>query len=150
MTVGGSRAEIAVAQNFRAQAAATFQEFVCARRDGAIHPIAWAALLNSEKADALDLELLSDEFVKIDATGHHVAPRKSGRAVLDLQRAAKFIENFERKKCDLAFVIVFEIQVTVAANAAASCAMDRRHFDHGMRVRLATVMPDKIVSWRNV
>ena len=108
--------------------------------------MAWSALLNSEKADVLDLELLSDEFVKIDATGHHVASRKSGRAVLDLQRAAKFIENFERKKCDLAFVIVFEIQVTVAANAAASCAFNHWHLNHRMRVRLAAMMADKIVS----
>ncbi len=112
--------------------------------------MAWSALLNSEKADVLDLELLSDEFVKIDVTGHHVAPGKSGRAILDLQRAAKFIENFERKKCDLTFVIVFEIQVTVAANAAASCAFNHWHLNHRMRVRLATVMPDEIVSPRNV
>jgi len=50
MTVGGNRAELTVAKNFRAQAAATFQEFMRARRDGAIHPVAWAALLNSEKS----------------------------------------------------------------------------------------------------
>src|SRR5207247_4274701 len=35
-------------------------------------------------------------------------------------------------------------------NAAASHTFDHRHFDHRVHVRLATVMPDKIVSWRNV
>jgi hypothetical protein len=144
------RAELTVAKNFRAQTAATFQKFVCARRDGAIHPVAWAALLNPEKVDALDLELLSDEFVKIDATGHHVAPRKSRRAVLDLQCAAKFIENFQRKKCDLAFVIVFEIEVTIAPNASTGCTFDHWHLNRRVRVRLAAVVAYKIVSQRNV
>jgi hypothetical protein len=89
---------------------------VRARRDGAIHPMAWSALLNSEKADVLDLELLSDEFVKVDAAGDHVTPHESGRAILDLQRAAKFIENFERKKSDLTLVIILVIEKTIAAN----------------------------------
>jgi len=67
-----------------------------------------------------------------------------------LQRAAKFIENFQRKKCDLALVIVLEIEVTIATNSSASRAFDHRYLNHRMLVRLATMMPDKIVPRRNV
>ena len=63
MTVGGSRAEIAVAQNFRTQAAATFQEFFRAGRDGAVHPIAWPALLHAVKTNALNFKILVDQFI---------------------------------------------------------------------------------------
>ena len=66
------------------------------------------------------------------------------------QRSAKLIENVEREKRDLAFVIVFKIEVTIAANSASSEAFHHGHFDHGMRVRLATVMANEIVPRRNV
>ena len=57
------RAQLAVAQNFRAQTAATFQEFVGAGRDGLIHPIAWPAFLHAVKMDVLNFEVLTDQFV---------------------------------------------------------------------------------------
>jgi len=67
-----------------------------------------------------------------------------------VQRSAKLIENVEREKRDLTFVIVFKIQVAIAANPTARDAFDHGHFDHGMRVRLPTVMADEIVPRRNV
>ena len=139
------RAEHAVAKNFRAQAAATFQEFVRAGSDGGIHPVAWAAFLYSVKTNALNFKILANQLVQIAAAGDHVASRESRRTVVDLQRSAKFIEDFLRKKCDLSFVIVFEIEVAVAPNPPPRCAFDYRHRNHRVRVRLAAVMTDKIV-----
>jgi FdhD protein len=60
------------------------------------------------------------------------------------------MENLERKKCDLTFVVVFKIEVTISTNPAARDAFDDGHFDHGMVVWLATVMADEIVPRRNV
>ena len=67
-----------------------------------------------------------------------------------MYRAAKFIENFRRKESDLTFVVVLEIEVTITAYPAPRQAFDLRKFDHGMRIRLATVVADKIVSTRDV
>src|SRR4030095_7892252 len=69
---------------------------------------------------------------------------------MQLERAAKFIKNFERKKRDLPLVILFEIEVAVAANTPTSHAFDHRHFDRRVIARLASVMADKIVAGRNV
>src|SRR5207244_6570864 len=43
-----------------------------------------------------------------------------------------------------------EIEVTIATNPPSSHAFDHRHLNHRVCVRLATVMPDKIVPRRNV
>src|SRR5690349_21769415 len=80
MTVRG-RAEHAIAKNFRAQAAATFQEFLRAERDGAIHPVAWAAFLHAVETNAVNFEVLANQLVQIGAPGDHVAPRQSRRTV---------------------------------------------------------------------
>src|SRR5207245_1071725 len=97
-----------------------------------------------------DLKFLADEFVQIKAARDHVAPRRSRRSIMCIQRSAELFENIERKKCDLAFVVVPEVEITISANPAACDTFDHGHFDHGMRVRLPTMMANEIVSWRNV
>ncbi len=143
-------AQLAAAKNLRAQTATTFQEFVRAGRDGAIHPIAWPAFLGSVKTNALHFKIFPDEFVKIDISRVNISPDNAGLNSLHLKLVAKFIENFQRKKCDLALVIVLEIEITIATNPLASRTFDHRHFNHGVGIRLATVMADKIVPRRNV
>ena len=69
---------------------------------------------------------------------------------MQLERAAKFIKNFEGKKRDLSLVIIFEIEIAVATNTAAGHAFDHRHFDRRIIARFAPVMADKIVAGRNV
>lgn len=63
-----------------------------------------------------------------------------------MHRAAKFIENFQRKESDLTFVIVLEIEVSITANTTPSHAFYFGCFNHRMRVRFAPVMANKIVS----
>src|SRR6266436_3547154 len=144
------RAQLTAAKNLRAQTATTFQEFVRAGRDGAIHPIAWPAFLGSVKTNALHFKIFPDEFVKIDISRVNISPDNAGLNSLHLKLVAKFIENFQRKKCDLALVIVLEIEITIATNPLASRTFDHRHFNHRVGIRLATVMADKIVPRRNV
>jgi FdhD protein len=50
----------------------------------------------------------------------------------------------------LALVVVLEVEITIAANPTARHTFDHGHFDHGMRVRFATVMANEIVPRRNV
>ena len=73
MTISESRAQYAVAQDFRAQAASAFQELVRAGRDGAIHPIAWPAFFHAAKMNALNFEVLANQFIKINAARHDIA-----------------------------------------------------------------------------
>jgi hypothetical protein len=142
--------QLAIAENLCAQTAAALQKLFRARCECAIHPVTRRALLGSIQTNALDLEFPADELVQINSAGDHIAPRVSRRAIVYIQRDAKLFENIERKKCDLALVIVLKIEVTIPTNPAPRGTFDHRHFDHGMRVRLATVMANEIVPRRNV
>jgi FdhD protein len=102
------------------------------------------------ETNALNFKFLADEFVQIKAARDHVAPRRSGRSIMCVQRNAELFENVERKKSDLSLVVVLEVEVTISANPAARDTFDHGYFDHGMRVRLPTVMANEIVSRRNV
>ena len=97
------------------------------------------------KTNALDFKVLIDQFIKIDIARDNIAPCQSGRAIVQLERSAKFIKNLKRKKCDLALVIIFEIKIAIAADAAAGHAFDRPDLDHRKLIRLAAVVTDKIV-----
>ena len=66
-----------------------------------------------------------------------------------MYRAAKFIENFQRKESDLTFVIVLEIKISITANTTPRYALYFERFNHRMRVRFAPVMANKIVSRGN-
>jgi FdhD protein len=142
--------QLAITENFRAQTAASLQKIFRALRKCAIHPVTRRTLLGSVQPNALNLEFLVDELVQINAARDHVAPRRSRRSIVYVQRSAELIENAERKKSDLSLVVVLEVEITIAANPAARDAFDQGQFDHGMRVRFATVMANEIVSRRNV
>jgi len=102
------------------------------------------------KTNTLNLKILVDQFVQIDMARHYVAADQRGRAILDFERAAKFIKNLKREKCDLAFVIVLEIKVAIAPNAAAGHAFNHRNLKRRMFVRFAPVVSDKIVATGNI
>jgi FdhD protein len=98
----------------------------------------------------LNLKFLANELVQINASRGHVAPHHSRRAIVHVQRGAQLIENVARKECNLALVVAFKIEVTIAAYPTSRDTLDQRHFDHGVGVWLATVMANEIVSRRNV
>jgi FdhD protein len=126
------------------------QKLFRARCECAVHPVTRRAFLRSIKANALNLKFVIDELLEFDATGDHVAPRCSWRAVVQVECSAKLIENIERKKCDLAFVVVLKIEVTVATDPTTRDTFEHGHFDYGVRVRLPAVVANEIVPRRNV
>ncbi|MEY2480308.1 MAG: FdhD protein [Verrucomicrobiota bacterium] len=83
-------------------------------------------------------------------TRQDVAPHRGRRVIPQFKRCAKFIENFERKKSDLPFVIFPIIEETISPNAVAGHTLDQRHFRRRIIVRLAPMVAKKIVAGRNV
>jgi hypothetical protein len=82
------------------------------------------------KADPLNLEIFSDQTVRIDISRENISPDCARRNALDLEGAAKFIKNVEREESDLTLVIIFVIKETVPAQSTPGNAFDFRHFDH--------------------
>lgn len=103
------------------------------------------------KAHALDIKILSDQVVKIDITCENISSDCARtNAPLDLQRATQFVKNLQREKRNLSLVILLMIKVAIAPQTASSDAFGRRDFNHWKFIRLLPVMPDKIVSGRNI
>jgi FdhD protein len=100
--------------------------------------------------DTLNLEFLPNERAQIDITREDVATHQRRRAILQFECAAQLVENFEREKCDLTFVIVAVIKEPIAADAMPGHTLDHWNFDYRMIVRFATVMAKVIVPRRNV
>ena len=98
------------------------------------------------KSNSLNFKILADQFVKIDIARDDVSSNQRRRTILDFERAAEFIENFQREKSDLALVIILKIEVAIALNAAPGYAFDQRNFDHRILIRFAAMVSDKIVA----
>ncbi len=142
--------QFAVVQNLCAETASALEEFLCAGRDGAIHPVARRGFLGSVEPDTLNFKILADQAVEIETASEDIAPDHSGRVMVHSEHGAQLLKNLDRKKRDLPLVILFEIEVAVTTNAAASDAFDARDLNRRMRVGHAFVMSDKIVPGRNV
>ena len=69
---------------------------------------------------------------------------------MQFERAAQLVENLEREKCDLPFVIVPVIEEPIAAEAAPGHTFDQWNFDNRMIVRFAAMMTKVVVPRRNV
>ncbi len=98
------------------------------------------------KTNSLDFKILVDQLLKIDLARDYIASGKSGRAIVQFECSAQFVENLQRKKCDLAFVIIFEIKIAIATDAATGHAFDRPNFDHRKVIWFPAVVADKIVA----
>src|SRR5260370_27664530 len=70
--------------------------------------------------------------------------------MVEVERAATFIKNFNSEKRNLPFVSVSIIEKAVAANAVIRHAFDHRHFNRPKFIRFAAMMTKKIVAGRNV
>ena len=102
------------------------------------------------KTNALHFKILSDQVVKIDAPNENISSHGAWTNPIDLQGAAKFVKNVEREKCDLPFVIVFVIKVSVAAQSVTGHAFDFRYLDYRKIGRLLAITSDKVVPRRDV
>jgi hypothetical protein len=72
------------------------------------------------------------------------------RRELQSELRADFREYFGRKERDLAFVLLFVVEETVAANAAASHALKFRLLNLRVLAGRLFVVPEKVVPWRYV
>jgi hypothetical protein len=102
------------------------------------------------KTDSLNLKVLVDEIIEVYATRNDVAPDPAARAIVHLQRPAKFLEDLAGEKSDLPFVILPVIEIAIAANAMTCDAFDHWNFQGWMGVRFASVMAEEIMSRGNV
>ena len=102
------------------------------------------------KANSLNFKILPDQRIKISAANENISADATRISALQLQRAAKFIENVEREKSNLAFVVLPVIEIAVSAQTPAGNAFNRRNLNHGKVVRFPAMMADKIVAGRNV
>ena len=69
---------------------------------------------------------------------------------MQFERAAQFVEDFAREKCDLSLVIVAIIEKAIAPDAVTGHTFDHRHLDYRIIIGFAPVMAKEIVSRRNV
>jgi hypothetical protein len=102
------------------------------------------------KTDSLNLKVLVDEIIEVYATRNDVAPDLGARAIVHLQRAAKFLEDLAGEKSDLPFVIFPVIEEAIAANAMTCDAFDHWNFHGRVGVRFVSVMAEEIMPGGNV
>ena len=106
-------------------------------------------MLRSAKPHSLNLEFPADKREKIDTEDDQIAAQSTGRFILDSKVCAESFENLGGEKCDLPFVIIAKIEVTIAAQAAAGDTFHFRHFQEWKVARGLAVMADEIVPGRN-
>lgn len=110
-----------------------------------VHPVARPAFAGTVKADALDFKIFADQLVQIDISRDDVATDERGRTVLQFERAAELIENLEREKRDLPFVVFAVIEEAITADTVTGHAFHFGNFDDGIIVRCTAVMAEEIV-----
>ena len=102
------------------------------------------------KANAPDLEVLSDQLIQIDLARDHIASHQGRRSIAQLQRMAESMKCFQRKKRHLSFVVFLEIKKTIAPDSAPGHALDFWHFNRRVVIRFVAVMAKEIVPRGNV
>ena len=78
------------------------------------------ALLDALEAHALNLEFSANQRVQIHAGDNHIAAGGGRLGLGQIKFVAQRIEDFLREERDLALVAFFEVEKSVAPNAAAS------------------------------
>jgi len=115
-----------------------------------VHPIAWPAFLRAFELDTLDFELCPNQIVQIDPARDHIPPRRRGRNAGQFQRVTQLLKNFKGKESDLSFVLIFVIEIAIARNSVSGDALDLGHFDDRVLARGPLVVPEIIMTRRNV
>jgi hypothetical protein len=94
----------------------------------------------------LNLEFSANQGVQLHTRDNHIAPRGARLSLWQLQFTSEFIEDFHREECDLAFVVLFEVEEPVAADAATRDARDLVHLDHGISTDQLPVVAKEVVA----
>jgi FdhD protein len=102
------------------------------------------------EANALGLKIFSDQLIKIDIARENISPDTTRRNAVHLQRAAQFVKNLQREKRNLPLVIFVVIEIAVSAQTASGHTFGCRNLNHWKVIWLPPVVPDKIVTGRNI
>ena len=102
-------------------------------------------MLCPPKFHALNFELTTNERQEINSGDDDVAAQHPRRFLPDSKAGAKPLENLRGKKCDLAFVIVAMIKVTVAEQTLARDTLDPFPLNQRRRSWWLTVMANEVV-----
>jgi hypothetical protein len=111
--------------------------------------VAGFALLDTGEAYALNFELNPNQGVQVHAGDQHIAAGGTRLCLREAYLAAERVEDFERKEGDLAFVVLLEIEESVAAYAAPGDALDLVHFDDGVLAGGLFVVAKKVMAERD-
>jgi hypothetical protein len=128
----------------RAQAAAALEPGLRTVAKRGVHPVAGLAVLRAGKPHTLDLEFNADQAVQIDAGHERITPGGGGRRVGHLEFTPQSIEDFNREKCNLSFILLLKIKKTITLDASAGNAFDLIGFDDRMAGG-RQAMPAKVV-----
>jgi hypothetical protein len=139
----------AVRQYARSQAAPAFQPAFGSRvAKGVVHPVTRTTFLDAGEAHTLDLKFLADELCEVSAAHENIPARGRGVRLRQVQLPLHRAEHVLRKKGDLPFVIFFETEIAIAANASPRDTFNLVRFDRSVIARWTAMVPDKIVAWR--
>jgi hypothetical protein len=137
--VAAAYAKGAVRHDPRPEAAAPLHGFFCTGCQRLIHPVTGPAFFGTEKADPLNLELASDEFVQLQTAGDDIAPKRRRRDVAAGEAGPKVLVDLVRKERDLAFEVIPVSEVAIVLDPMSGNAMDFIHFDDLVFARRAAV-----------
>ena len=146
----GLEPQFAIRENHRPETAQPLQEFFRTGRKSLVHPMTWFALFNPAKKHALNFKFLPDPLIQVDARRNHVAPEDRRFFIMHVQRTAQRLVSFHREESDLARVIRFVIEESIADDASSRNALDFTARDSGICSRRTAMMAEEIVPARNI
>lgn len=134
-------------QNPAAQAAVAFEQvFGAGFATGFVHPIAGFAFLNTLEEDFTEAEGFADQGIQIDAFEDDVSAERGGEERRIVRVLADLVDDGLVEEGDLAFVVGFEIEEAVVANAAASDEFEGVALFDLMRARRLSVVAEVVVA----
>lgn len=120
-----------------------------ARAESGIHPVTGPAFFDADEANALDFEFGPNQLSQVSASDKSISPRVSRPDVRQAELALEIFKNIEREEGDLAFVILFVVEVAISPNAASGNTLDLSRFENRVFTGRSAVVPNKIVAGRS-
>jgi hypothetical protein len=139
-------AKEASTQDAPAQSAASLKCFFCAWTNGLVHPIAWLAFRDTFEFDPLDGEPLSNQISQISAPSDRIAACAPRCFAMNAECTTHIFEYLTREKRNLAFVVHFVIEESVAAKAMPSNTFDLGNFLQRIKPSRKTMAAEEIVA----
>jgi hypothetical protein len=142
--------QFAIRENHRPETALPLQEFFRSGRKCLVHPITRFALFHPAKKHTLNFKFLPDPLIQVNTRCNHIAPEDRRLFIMHVQRVTQRLVSFQREESDLARVIRFVIEESIADDTSSRNALNFNARDRGIRSRRMTMMAEEIVPARNI